>query len=82
MQRLHLEVLKVEFNQFNVDEEDSISMRDFAGSIVSAEPAGMYKERLDKLLVNEGRVTFQQVKDLNSHPLVLRLQSNDEDTYA
>jgi hypothetical protein len=78
MQRLHLEVLKVEFNQFNVDADDSISMRDFAGSIVSAEPVGMYKERLEGLGKYQGRVSFSQFYDFNQSMVIF---NHFSDTY-
>jgi hypothetical protein len=71
MQRLHLEVLKIEFNQYEVDSEESIAMRDFAESIVAAEPPHFFKDRLEKIGTKEytDRVTFQQFYDFNQSRL-------------
>ncbi|KNC98994.1 uncharacterized protein SPPG_05945 [Spizellomyces punctatus DAOM BR117] len=64
MRRLHLEVLKLEFHQFDVDAQtDSISMSDFALSIVSyASPQHLKKlvEKAQHIPKYEERVTFQQ----------------------
>lgn len=72
MRRLHLEVLKLEFNQFDVDQQtDSISMQDFALSIISYAPPMHLKklvERAESLTPYEERVTFQQFYGTNLAP--------------
>ncbi|KAI8594152.1 hypothetical protein BDZ88DRAFT_402761 [Geranomyces variabilis] len=69
MRRLHLEVLKLEFHQFNVDEPtDSIDMRDFALSLVNYAPARKIKklvERADHLPPTSERITFAQFYDFD-----------------
>ncbi|KAJ3022285.1 hypothetical protein HKX48_006597 [Thoreauomyces humboldtii] len=64
MRRLHLEVLKLEFHQFRVDPgSDSISMRDFALSLISYAPPRKLKqlsERADRITTVDERVSFDQ----------------------
>ncbi|KAI8822027.1 uncharacterized protein EV422DRAFT_525419 [Fimicolochytrium jonesii] len=64
MRRLHLETLKLEFAQFDVEEKtNSISMRDFALSCISYAPPSQLPKLIDKAaqLPNYAeRVTFDE----------------------
>lgn len=81
MQRLHLEVLKIEFYQYAVDlETESISMRDFGASLVSSEPPDAFRDRLAELdrrlagRIDAGeRVSFQQFYEFNQGNALLGL---------
>ncbi|KAI9090447.1 hypothetical protein DFS34DRAFT_697891 [Phlyctochytrium arcticum] len=69
MRRLHLEVLKLEFYRFDVEPNtQSISMRDFALSLINYAPPLQLKkliERADSLPNYQERITFQQFYDFD-----------------
>ena len=69
MRRLNLEMLKLEFNQFDIDKKsNSISLNDFAASLlnyVDPKEQGSFEGKLGHLNGSDERITFQQFFDFD-----------------
>ena len=91
MKELKLDLLKCEFYQYETDEQGTMSMKDFACSVLTYTPAGdtkVYINRLESLPEFKERLTFDQytlfdkvARQTDSLSLAMNLLSDIESTY-
>lgn len=63
MSKLHLELLKQEFHQYNVDEFNSIDLEAFGSSLlnyVNPKQQSRYEDRVQDIQLPSERISFQQ----------------------